>query len=69
MSHGGRRAGAGRPKGSRTAFITTEGGLTPLDFLLAVARSPDAATSARLAAARAAAPYVHRPLAAGPKAK
>lgn len=34
-------------------------GLSPLDYLLAVMRSPDASKSARLQAAIQAAPYVH----------
>jgi hypothetical protein len=68
---GGKRPGAGRPKGSRNkrteeqAKAIEESGLTPLDFLTKVYRGeaigdviPDLAQ--RIDAASKAAPYVHQ---------
>lgn len=76
---GGRRAGAGRKKGSaskKTREIADRAaaeGITPLEFMLAVMRSPsdhqDPKIQAgrevmRFEAAKAAAPYIHPRLAA-----
>ena len=67
---GGKRAGAGRPKGApnkataaRQAAVEASG-LTPLDYLLSVMRDGNEDLAARLDAAKAAAPYVHPKLAA-----
>lgn len=55
----------GRPKGApnkATAAKVAEieaSGLTPLDYLLSVMRSPDSDEARRVDAAKAAAPYVH----------
>ena len=61
---GGYRAGAGRPRGSKTArlpapAITEAGDLSPLDFLLAVMNDPAEPTEVRLRAAGMALPFVH----------
>lgn len=62
---GGKRPGAGRPKGSankRTREIAdkaAEEGVTPLEYLLSVMRNELADEARRLDAAKAAAPYVH----------
>ena len=70
MKHGGKRPGAGRPKGSkdkitkkREAAISSSG-LTPLQYLLSIIRDTTQEQSARVDAAKAAAPYVHPRLAA-----
>lgn len=66
---GGKRPGAGRPKGSPNrrraaqAAAIAASGLTPLDYLLQVMRNPRLSTELRLEAAKAAAPYVHAKLA------
>lgn len=69
--NGGRRAGAGRPRGSRNrrtialSQATAEAqqaartGETPLDFLLRVMRNTKNAMQIRIDAAKAAAPYIH----------
>jgi hypothetical protein len=62
--NGGRRPGAGRPRGSRNrrtreAIAAAEQGVTPLNYLLQVMWDPKNDTAARLEAAKAAAPYVH----------
>lgn len=66
---GGARKGAGRPKGSknRSKLIELEaikqtGGITPLEYMLQVMRAPETEPKDRLAAAVAAAPYVHSKL-------
>ena len=65
VGRGGRRAGAGRPKGARSGKLkereaeVAKSGLTPLDYLLSVVRDVKAEQSARTDAAKAAAPYVH----------
>jgi len=65
MARGGKRDGAGRPKGAPNkataakAEAIAESGMTPLDYLLSVYRDPEADKSQRLDAAKAAAPYVH----------
>lgn len=63
--NGGKRAGAGRPKGSpnkasiaRQAEITASG-LTPLDWMLTVLRDTSQPFERRDDMAKAAAPYVH----------
>lgn len=73
MAHGGARPGAGRPKGRKNTHVTIDGpvthGIKPLDFLLAVVANPDLPFTARFAAAKEAAPYVHRKLAPLPAPK
>lgn len=72
---GGKRAGAGRPKGAvdkgpkgkkeKAAAIEAQidlaefSGLTPLEFMLNTMRDPKLDIGTRLMAARDAAPYVH----------
>jgi hypothetical protein len=63
--YGGKRPGAGRPKGvpnkanaERQAAIAASG-LTPLDYLLSVLRDESAEPQVRMEAAKSAAPYVH----------
>lgn len=67
---GGARPGAGRKKGSpniktakKVAAIEASG-LTPLDYMLSVLRDTEQEPSARMDAAKNAAPYVHARLAA-----
>ena len=67
--HGGKRSGAGRPRGApnkanaeRQAAIAASG-LTPLDYMLAVLRDESAEPNTRMEAAKSAAPYVHPKLA------
>ena len=69
--NGGRRSGAGRPKGSKNrrtialSQATAEAqqvartGETPLDFLLRVMRNTKNAMHIKIDAAKAAAPYMH----------
>lgn len=65
---GGKRQGAGRPKGSknkRTGQQTKaveQTGKTPLEYLLSVMRDDEQDQHARIDAAKAAAPYVHAKL-------
>ena len=67
---GGRRAGAGRPKGAaslKTREIANRAvaeGITPLEYLLLVMRDENASPPSRLEAAKSAAPYVHPRLSA-----
>lgn len=68
---GGRREGAGRPKGSATLKtrqkaneILEDGGITPLDYMLSVLRNEQLPHEDRMDAAKSAAPYVHPKLAA-----
>ena len=63
--NGGRRPGAGRPKGSkgkalakRTAAIE-KSGQTPLQFMIEMMRNPKASEAMRMDAAKAAAGYIH----------
>jgi len=62
---GGRRPGAGRPKGSVCKASAAHqvrvaaSGLTPLDFMLNLMRDKKAKLEDRKWAAHAAAPYVH----------
>lgn len=68
MTVGGKREGAGRPKGSRNVRTTIilEGvkakGITPLEFLLSVMRDVGVDEGKRIDAAKAAAPYCHAKL-------
>lgn len=70
MARGGKREGAGRPKGSKTrknaeiAQRAAEQGITPLEYMLEVMRDEANETSARLDAAKSAAPYIHPRLSA-----
>lgn len=70
QSRGGARAGAGRKKGlpnKRTAEAQAQAeatGITPLEYLLSIMREPAQEPRERLAAAVAAAPYVHAKLSA-----
>ena len=67
-SHGGKRPGAGKKKGSiakKTAALVeavTKSGITPLDYMLQVLRDENNAKDLRLDAAKSAAPYVHSKL-------
>jgi len=70
MARGGARDGAGRPAGAATkrtreaAERASEGGLTPLDFMLNILRDEAEAMENRCWAAEKAAPYVHAKLGA-----
>ena len=73
MSRGGKRPGAGRPKGSknrRTELLeegnrqAAVGGFSPLAYLLQVMRDKTVDKAIRLDAAKAAAPYCHPRLSA-----
>jgi len=62
--YGGKRHGAGRPRGSRNrrtreTVAAVEQGMTPLEYLTSVYRDESIDISYRLEAAKAAAPYVH----------
>jgi len=65
MSKGGKRTGAGRPKGAVNQRTRTfqrnieNSGLTPLEYLLRVMRNSRAPAQRRDWAAAAAAPYIH----------
>lgn len=62
---GGKRQGAGRPKGAQTkrtseiAKAAAKEGITPLEFMLEMLRKPDATVEEKRWAAEKAAPYVH----------
>lgn len=68
MPKGGKRPGAGRPKGLRNvktieqAKAVKDSGLTPLDYMLSVLRDETQEQAVRLDAANKAAPYVHAKL-------
>lgn len=68
MAHGGPRQGAGRKPGASTKIneearkAAAEGGLMPLDYLLAIMRDDMQSQPDRVDAAKAAAPYVHAKL-------
>ena len=70
MPLGGKRQGAGRPRGSRnrktveTTKAVESSGLTPLDFMLQLMRDEGQPLPMRQDAAKNAAPYVHARLAA-----
>jgi hypothetical protein len=69
MARGGKRSGAGRPKGAvnkRTkemAEAIAASGLTPLDYMIAVMRDEKREPALRLDAAKSPAPYIHSRLA------
>lgn len=69
MAHGGKRQGAGRPKGATTkktrevADKASEEGITPLEYMLDVLRDERADPKDRMWAAEKAAPYIHARLA------
>lgn len=70
MAHGGPRPGAGRKAGASTRLNevarkqAAEGGLMPLDYMLAILRDEGNDAPTRMDAAKAAAPYLHARLAA-----
>ena len=65
---GGKRKGAGRPKGTpnkkqaKVVANVEASGILPLDYMLSVMRDEAGEKSARMDAAKAAAPYVHAKL-------
>ena len=65
MPKGGKRPGAGRPKGAVNQRTRTfernikNSGLIPVEYLLGVMRNPRASAQRRDWAAAAAAPYIH----------
>lgn len=65
---GGKRTGAGRPRGRKNERTLKEkealaaSGLSPLDYMLSVMRNKKAPQDTRLTAAKSAAPYMHRAL-------
>lgn len=64
MARGGKRPGAGRPKGAKTkitekALKEAGDGMTPLEFMLGILRDTDESMATRFEAAKAAAPYMH----------
>lgn len=69
MSHGGKRQGAGRKRGSlsqRTQEIVakaSEDGILPLEYLLKTLRDENQSHDERFKAAVSAAPYMHPKLA------
>lgn len=67
MARGGKRPGAGRPKGSKenavAPFLPVINGITPLQFFQLVYQAPEAPLAARMEAAKAAAPFMHPKLA------
>lgn len=73
MAAGGKRSGAGRPKGSidpvtvqrrEAADKAVDLGITPLEYMLTVLRDAGLSMAERMDAAKAAAPYIHAKLAA-----
>lgn len=66
---GGKRPGAGRPKGSANKASeearkkAAEQGITPLDYMLSILRDDTQEASRRDDMAKAAAPYMHARLA------
>lgn len=62
---GGKRQGAGRPKGAQTkrtsevAKQAAKEGITPLEYMLQVLRKEDATVEEKRWAAEKAAPYIH----------
>lgn len=78
MARGGKRPGAGRPRGAKNKRTITRVPLLParahrqaveelpLDVLLKAMRDPNNALELRLAAAAKAAPYFHARISAGP---
>lgn len=73
MARGGKRPGSGRKPGSVSQQSATRkemqakalaNGISPLDYMLSILRDDKQEQSARFAAAKEAAPYVHNRLAA-----
>jgi hypothetical protein len=69
MPSGGKRPGAGRPRGSKTKkqallLAAAEAGELPVDFLLRIMRDPTVDAAVRMDAAKSVAPYLHPRLAA-----
>ena len=68
MPRGGKRTGAGRPKGAvnkataEAKAAVEKTGETPLEYMISVMRDPKADARRRDAMAAAAAPYVHHRL-------
>jgi hypothetical protein len=68
MAHGGARENAGRKPGQSTKLneearvAALEGGISPLDYMLALLRNESNAWDVRFEAAKAAAPYMHAKL-------
>jgi len=63
---GGKREGAGRPKGSKTKSawkdlqdLAIKYNISPLDYLLSVLNNPQTSPERKLYAAEKAAPYIH----------
>ena len=70
MSHGGKRKGAGRPKGiqagtkaERLAAELGKGQTTPLKYMLNMLNNPKVSIEKKMWAAKEAAPFVHSKLA------
>ena len=69
MARGGKRPGAGRPKGTGNKVTEAakrkalEDGISPLDYMLSVLRDEGQTDDRRMDAAKAAAPYIHPRLA------
>lgn len=65
MARGGKRPGAGRPKGAISKMAqearekASEQGITPLDYMLHLLRDEELDADTRFEAAKAAAPYLH----------
>lgn len=70
MANGGKRLGAGRPKGAASKMnelaraLAAAEGITPLAYMLGVLRDDTKGSEIRMDAAKAAAPYLHARLAA-----
>jgi|TARA_Y100000114_G_C11650650_1_gene274041 hypothetical protein len=69
MSHGGKRKGAGRPKGiqagtkaERLAAELGKGQTTPLKYMLNMLNNPQVSIEKKMWAAKEAAPFVHSKL-------
>ena len=64
-NRGGKRPGAGRPKGSKNKVILArqtaiaDSGLSPVEYMLNIVRDEGQKQEARLEAAKAVAPYIH----------
>ena len=68
MAKGGKRPGAGRPKGSKNTLTPAvqaaiDAGVGPIEFLLTIMRDPNQSDARRQQAARDVAPYLHAKLA------
>ena len=66
MTHGGKRKGAGRPKGvqagtkaERLAASLGQGQTTPLKYMLNMLNNPQVSIEKKMWAAKEAAPFVH----------